>query len=162
MAEVVDINDIQMLLDQGKDPKEIFAYVEDENENNILCVCLGDKMWNFLKVPENKLVCSDWYRLTLPFSEGFGIVRRNDDRWNFVKPDGSMLCSDWYEYVTDFNDGFGIVKRSSDCKYNFVKPDGRLLSNKWYLRIIEFKDGFAKVLTDDGWRYIGTTGKMVD
>lgn len=49
------VNSIQKLLNQGKDPKEVFTYVEDKNENNILCVCLHNEMWNLLKIPENKL-----------------------------------------------------------------------------------------------------------
>lgn len=122
------VRDIQKLLDQGKDPKEVFCYIEDENESNILCVCLHDKMWNFLKVPENKLIYSDWYNLVFSFNEGFGIVRRNSNEYNFVKQDCSLLSNKWYYYITEFNNNFAKVL-IDDC-WKYINTNGNIVDFK--------------------------------
>lgn len=154
------VSDIQKLLEQGKDPKEVFCYVEDENERNILCVCLHDKMWNFLKVPENKLICSDWYILAFPFNEGFGIVRRNDNEYNFVKQDGSLLSNKWYYYIIEFNDGFAKVKNEYD-EWNLLDSNGKEVCQEWYDSIGKFVNGFAKVRKGNWYNFLKKDGTLL-
>lgn len=154
------VNSIQKLLDQGKDPKEVFTYVEDKNENNILCVCLHNEMWNLLKIPENKLVCFKWYYRILEFEDGFAKVENDWHEWNLLNSDGKEVCYEWYDSIGIFSNGFARVRKGN--YYNFLKKDGTILCKNWYDLVKDFNNDFAKVLSDDGWKYIDITGNIIN
>ena len=108
---LVPTSDVQMLLDQGKKPEEIFTDVEDCGIDGLKAVCLNVEKWNILNVSENRILCSEWYKYIDVFYKGFAIVRRGDGKCNLIKSDGSVLCDEWYDLVYDFIDGFARVQR---------------------------------------------------
>ena len=158
---LVPTSDVQMLLDQGKKPSEIFSKMLNSGIDGILIVSLNENKWNFFDASKNMILCSEWYGYVECFYDDFAVVRRGDGKWNFIKPDGSVLCSEWYGYVYDFENGFAFVRRG-DGKWNFIKSDGSILSSEWYKSTDYFYNGFARVQRDDWkWNFIKPDGSIL-
>ena len=146
---LVPTSDVQMLLDQGKNPNKIFSKMLNSGIDGILTVSLNEKKWNLFDASKNMILCSEWYGYVGYFHDGFAVVRRGDGKCNLIKPDGSVLCPEWYDLVYDFKNGFAVVRRG-DGKWNFIKPDGKVLCSEWYKSTGNFHDGFAQVRRGDG------------
>ena len=146
---LVPTSDVQMLLDQGKNPNNIFSKMLKSGIDGILIVSLNEKKWNLFDASKNMILCSEWYGYVGYFYDGFARVQRGDDKCNLIKPDGSVLCDEWYDLVYDFENGFAVVRRG-DGKWNFIKSDGSILSSEWYKSVSDFKKGVAKVQRYDG------------
>ena len=146
---LVPTSDVQMLLDQGKKPSEIFSKMLNSSIDDILIVSLNEKKWNLFDVSKNMILCSEWYGYVGNFYDGFARVQRGDGKYNFIKQDGKVLCSEWYDYVGYFHGGFVRVQRD-DWKWNFIKSDGSILCDEWYKHVDDFEDESAKVERDDG------------
>ena len=158
---LVPTSDVQMLLDQGKNPNKIFSKMIKSGIDGILIVRLNEKKWNIFDVSKNMILCSEWYKDVCYFKNGFARVRRGDGKWNFIKPDGSVLCDEWYDLAYEFESGFARIRRD-DGKYNFIKPDGSVLCPEWYNYTGNFIDGFARVQRDDGkCNFIKPGGKLL-
>ena len=158
---LVPTSDVQMILDQGKNPNKIFNNMLKSGIDGILIVSLNEKKWNLFDVSKNMILCSEWYKDVCYFKNGFARVRRGDGKYNFIKPDGSVLCPEWYNYTVNFIDGFAFVRRD-DLKWNFIKSDGSILSSEWYNLVYDFIDGFAEVQRDDGkYNFIKPDGKLL-
>ena len=158
---LVPTSDVQMLLDQGKNPNKIFSKMFKSSIDGILIVSLNEKKWNLFDASKNMILCSEWYNYTGNFIDGFAVVRRGDGKYNFIKPDGSVLCDEWYDYVSYFKNGFAVVRRV-DGKWNFIKPDGSVLCPEWYNYTGNFIDGFARVQRDDWkWNFIKPDGSIL-
>ena len=108
---LIPTEDVQILLDKGKKPSEIFSKMLKSGIDGILIVSLNEKKWNLFDVSKNMILCSEWYGYVGCFKNGLARIRRDDLKWNFIKPDGSILCSEWYEDVDDFIDGFARIRR---------------------------------------------------
>ena len=153
---LVPTSDVQMLLDQGKKPNKIFSKMLKSGIDGILIVRLNENKWNIFDTSKNMILCSEWYGYVGNFHDGFAVVRRGDDKWNFIKSDGSFLCSEWYKDTGYFYNGFARVQRD-DGKWNFIKSDGSVLCSEWYESTGNFHDGFAFVRRGDGkWNFIKT------
>ena len=158
---LVPTSDVQMLLDQGKNPNKIFSKMLKSGIDGILIVRLNEKKWNIFDVSKNMILCSEWYKDVCYFKNGFARVRRGDGKWNFIKPDGSVLCDEWYDLAYEFESGFARIRRD-DGKYNFIKPDGSVLCPEWYNYTGNFIDGFAFVRRDDGkYNFIKPDGSVL-
>ena len=158
---LVPTSDVQMLLDQGKKPSEIFSKMLNSGIDGILIVSLNENKWNFFDISKNMILCSEWYGCVGYFHDGFAIVRRGDLKCNFIKPDGSVLCDEWYDLVYDFENGFAFVRRG-DGKWNFIKSDGSILCDEWYKSTDYFYNGFARVQRDDWkWNFIKPDGSIL-
>ena len=154
-------SDVQMLLDQGKKPSEIFSKMLNSGIDGILIVSLNENKWNCFDASKNMILCSEWYGYVECFHDGFAVVRRGDGKWNFIKPDGSVLCDEWYDLVYDFENGFARVQRD-DGKYNLIKSDGSVLCPEWYDYVGYFHGGFAQVRRDDWkWNFIKPDGSIL-
>ena len=158
---LVPTSDVQMLLDQGKKPSEIFSKMLNSGIGGILIVSLNENKWNFFDASKNMILCSEWYGCVGYFHDGFAIVIRGDGKYNFIKSDGSVLCDEWYDLVYDFENGFAFVRRG-DGKWNFIKSDGSILSSEWYKSTDYFYNGFARVQRDDWkWNFIKPDGSIL-
>ena len=158
---LVPTSDVQMLLDQGKNPNKIFSRMLNSGIDGILIVSLNEKKWNLFDVSKNMILCSEWYVYVGYFYDGLAKVARDNGDYNFIKPDGSVLCDEWYDYVGNFYDGFARVQRG-DSKCNLIKPDGSILCSEWYKDVCYFKKGVAKVQRDDlKWNFIKTDGSIL-
>ena len=157
---LVPTSDVQMLLDQGKKPSEIFSKMLNSGIDGILTVSLNENKWNFFDASKNMILCSEWYDFVGYFYDGFVRVQRDDGKYNFIKPDGKVLCSEWYDYVGYFHGGFAFVRRG-DGKCNFIKQDGKLLCSEWYDYVSGFKNGFAFVIGDGKCNLIKPDGSIL-
>ena len=159
---LVPTSDVQILLDKGKKPSEIFSKMLKSGIDGILIVSLNEKKWNLFDASKNMILCSEWYGYVGCFHDGFSRVQRGDGKMNYIKPNGKSLRSEWYHYVGDFKNGFAFVRRD-DGKYNFIKPDGSILCSEWYKDVCDFKkSGFARVQRDDlKWNFIKPDGKVL-
>ena len=158
---LIPTEDVQILLDKGKKPSEIFSKMLKSGIDGILIVSLNEKKWNLFDTSKNMILCSEWYGYVGYFHDGFAVVRRGDDKWNFIKPDGSFLCSEWYKDTCYFYNGFARVQRD-DGIWNLIKPDGSVLCSEWYKDTDYFYNGFARVQRDDGkWNFIKSDGSVL-
>ena len=60
---------------------------------------------------------------------GFGIVRREDGLWNYVKPDGTFLSTEWFEFAGDFYEGIAEVQRENG-EWCYLTTDGTLTEKR--------------------------------
>ena len=160
---LVPTSDVQMLLDQGKNPNKIFSKMLNSGIDGILIVILNENKWNLFDASKNMILCSEWYDCVGYFHDGFSRVQRGDGKMNYIKPNGKSLCSEWYYYVGDFIDGLARVRRDNG-DYNFIKQDGYVLFGKWlkYHYVGYFHDGFARVQRNDlKWNFIKLNGDVL-
>ena len=123
---LVPTSDVQILLDKGKKPSEIFSKMLKSGIDGILIVSLNENKWNLFDVSKNMILCSEWYDLVYDFENGFAFVRRGDGKWNFIKPDGSILCSEWYKTVSDFKKGVAKARRY-DGQICYIDTKGEIV-----------------------------------
>ena len=97
-------SDVQSLLDNGKNPSEIFTNVINcENENDLCMVYINNCKWNFMNMKEKKILCKNWYKGIADFVNGFARVQKDILNQNFVNTHGEELSPTQYQHVFDFN-----------------------------------------------------------
>ena len=97
----------------------------------------------------------------LYFLDGFAIVRRRNNEYNFINTKGKLLSEQWFEWVSNFFNGFAVVRRE-DTLYNLIDTNGNYLFDKWFSYIDYFKDGIARVQrSDKQCNYINKNGKII-
>ena len=97
-------SDVQSLLDNGKNPYEIFTNVINcENENDLCMVHINNCKWNFMNMKEKKILCKNWYKGIADFVNGFARVQKDILNQNFVNTHGEELSPTQYQHVFDFN-----------------------------------------------------------
>ena len=140
----IRFEEVQSLLDSGKQPEEIFEIIFPE-KGGFRMVMLSSKCIYLDK--NNKLLSNIWFDNGGDFWEGFGVVELNGKQ-NYIKPDGTLLSKQWFDVCHRFYNGLGQVKLNG--KKNMIKPNGKLLFDKWFnnLDINAFK--YLPIETDDG------------
>ena len=154
---IVMFDEVQDLLDSGKDPKDIFDYFNGFNEG-VAVVKLNSK-WNIIDI-KGKLLYNQWFEYFGNFKEGFSIVKLNG-KWNFIDTKGNLLSpNQWFDYVYYFKDGFACIKLND--KWNFIDTNGKLLSpNKWFEQASNFNEGFSVVKLNGMWNFINTKCELL-
>ena len=122
IMEKIKFEEVQSLLDSGKQPKEIFDRVDVEAEG-FRVVELNEK-YNYLDVNGKLLSPDQWFDYCWYFQEGFGIVELNYKR-NYLKPDGTLLSDTWFDDCQDFDNGFAKVVLNGETCY--INQNGELL-----------------------------------
>ena len=98
----------------------------------------------------------------LYFSDGFAVIKREDEKYNLIDAQGKLLSEQWFNWVGNFYDEFARVQRSTDDLWNFITKDGKILSDEWFIDAYYLDDGFAKVKRTNGeWAKIDKTGKII-
>ena len=98
----------------------------------------------------------------LYFSDGFAVIKREDEKYNLIDAQGKLLSEQWFEWVCNFYDEFARVQRSTDDLWNFINKQGKILSDEWFIDAYYLDDGFAKVKRTNGeWAKIDKTGKII-
>ncbi len=151
---VILLDEVQDLLDSGKNPEEIFDYYGNFNEG-LAMVRLNGK-YNFINI-EGRL-SSQWFDWCGDFNEGFARVKLND-KTNFINRENKLLSSQWFDLSGDFREGFARVKLND--KTNFINREGRLLSSQWFNGCGDFNEGFARIRLNDKYNFINGEGRML-
>ena len=98
----------------------------------------------------------------LYFSDGFAVIKREDEKYNLIDAQGKLLSEQWFEWVCNFYDEFARVQRSTDDLWNFINKQGKILSDEWFIDAYYLDDGFAEVKRTNGeWAKIDKTGKII-
>ena len=98
----------------------------------------------------------------LYFSDGFAVIKREDEKYNLIDAQGKLLSEQWFEWVCNFYDEFARVQRSTDDLWNFINKQGKILSDEWFIDAYYLDDGFAKVKRTNGeCAKIDKNGKIV-
>ena len=100
---------------------------------------------SFNEVIEN----TEWWKNNnvldlLYYSEGFAVIQRGGNLYNFIDKQGNILSNEWFDYVWHFQDEFAVVQRS-DGLWNFIDKQGNYLSEEWFYHVSNFCEGFAAV-----------------
>ncbi len=128
-------------------------------QHGLAKVKLAKKRFNFL-THEGKFLFQSHIVFWEEAKEGLVRAQREDEKWNFIRPDGSLLSPDtWFRYVTPFKNRLAMVMLE-DEKYNYIRTDGSLLSpNLWFRFAGDFEEGYAVVqLADLKYNCIKTDG----
>ena len=152
---VILFDEVQDLLDSGKNPKEIFDACSYFSEG--FAVVLLNGKCNFIN-REGKLLLSQWFDECSDFNEGFAKVVLND-KHNFINEEGKILFSQWFDYCDNFSDGFAAVELNN--KRNYINREGKLLSPQWFDMCYRFRDGFANVRLNGKLNFINREGKLL-
>ena len=155
--ENIKFEEVQSLLDSGKQPEEIFDWI-DFNYDWFSRVKLNNK-FNYID-EINKLLSPDlWFdNIAGAFWDKLVIVTLNGKQ-NYMKPNGKLLSDTWFDWCEDFQDGFGMVGLNGEK--NYIKSDGTFLSDIWFDECWGFKGGFAKVELNGEMCYINQNGELL-
>lgn len=116
----IKFEEVQSLLDGGKQPEEIFDWV-GSSYNGFRVVGLNYKR-NYID-ENNKLLSKKWFDTCCGFSDWFGVVEIND-KSNYIKFDGTFLSEQWFDMCYDFSNGLGKVEL--DGKEYKIDKDGNV------------------------------------
>ena len=158
--EKIKFEEVQSLLDSGKQLEEIFQYVSYFDPiNGIRTVGLNYK-YNYLD-KNNKLLSPDlWFDSVGDFYEHFGVVRIGY-KYNYIDEKGKLLSNIWFDFCLYFRNGFGIIYLNG--KWNCIKPDGKLISDIWFdVMPVYCRGGIARTKADNKRYIIDKDGKMYE
>lgn len=167
----VPFNMVQKLLDDGKDPSDVFQVVHAVH-NGISVVELNRK-YNFIKreitqdsfgdnVYSTKLISNKWFLYAEQFdADGFAKVWIDTNKLNIINSEGNLLLpGNGVDYIGGFDkSGYAIIR--NNVKFNLLSTNGNLISNKWFDEIKNLKNGVANVSIDGKWNLINTEGKFL-
>lgn len=117
-------DEVQELLDSGKDPSEIFDDVGSFCDG-YACIKLNKKC-NFIDTKGNILL-NTWFDYVDSFCDGYACVKLNY-KYNFIDTKGNLLSHTWFDYVGEFYDGYAYVKLNK--KYYYLDRNGVLYDRK--------------------------------
>ncbi len=155
---IVTFNNVQELLDSGKEPSEVFDYCSTFSEG-FARIKLNDK-FNYIN-ENNKLLSKIWFDDCDNFHYGFACVQLGE-KCNYIDTNGEIISpNQWFDWCDDFYDGFAVVKVGK--KWNYIDKNGELLStNQWFDYCDDFYEGVAKVLLNNEWVKINTNGEILN
>ena len=82
---------------------------------------------------------NEWLKSVSCFYNGFSVVQRGYNQYNFIDRQGKLLSDEWFKSVDYFNkDGFARVQRK-DGKWNFITKDGKIISDEWFKSVEDFQ-----------------------
>ena len=149
-------DEVQGLLDSGKNPKEIFDDYAGKFHDGFAWVELNDK-FNFINT-QGKLLSNQWFDDVGNFYKGFARLALNGKR-NFINTEGKLLSNQWFDSASDFQTG--IARVELDNKYNLINTEGKFISNQWFDGADYFCGGFAVVVLNGKRNFINTEGKLL-
>ena len=152
---IVLFDEVQELLDSGKEPEEIFDWVHNL-ENGLVQVKLNEK-YNYINT-KGKLLSDKWFDYIDFFHDGCARVKLNG-KWNLINTEGKFVSNTWFDDANYFQDGFAGMKLNK--KWNFISTEGKLLSDTWFKSVGLFFDGFAWVFLNRKYNFIDTKGKFL-
>ena len=121
-------SDVQSLLDNGKNPSEIFTNVINcENENDLCMVYINNCKWNFMNMKEKKILCKNWYKGIADFVNGFARVQKDILNQNFVNTHGEELSPTQYQHVFDFNIYGLAAVFTKDKEWHHINTKGEIV-----------------------------------
>ena len=158
----IKFEEVQNLLDSGKQPEEMFDWVNDESDG-FGVVKLNNK-WNYLD-ENNKLLSDKWFDICYKFEEGFGKVILNGEAC-YINQNGELLYKnsiikenikfedaqslldsgkapkEVFDFVNIEFGGFREVRLNN--KYNYIDENNKLLSPElWFDECGIFKNDFG-------------------
>ena len=153
---IILFDEVQELLDSGKNPEEIFTVIYDADINGIMKVMLYNK-YNFIN-SQNKLISKQWFDGAFRFQDGFARVELNN-KYNYINQEGRLISNQWFDDAYNFNDEFAKVELNG--KYNYINTEGKYLSNQWFDFVSDFYGEFAKVGLNGKYNYINQEGRLI-
>jgi hypothetical protein len=108
----------------------------------------GTKMWS----PAVHL------RSAHDFKEGYALVH-DLKFYNLLSTDGTWFFQKWKPDVKEFDSGVTLVSRGNQTQ--FYDGKGDMLRGDDFKQVDYFKNGFARVLTNEGYNFIGRNGKFL-
>ena len=154
---IILFDEVQELLDSGKEPEEIFDKVYGFY-NGYARVKLNGK-WNWISA-DNRLVSpNQWFYFVYNFFNGYAVVELNG-KYNWIDINGNYLSEQLFDWCDKFYNGYARVKLND--KYNFFNADKRLVSpNQWFDICGCFSNGYARVELNCKYNLIDTNGNYI-
>ena len=154
---VILFDEVQELLDNGKNPGHIFDLVWNFFDGYAV-VELNHK-WNWIST-DNRLVSPEqWFDYCFNFFNGYARVKLNG-KYNLFNTDNRLVSpNQWFELCVDFNEGYAKVKLND--KWNFIDTKGNYLSEQWFDLCDDFSNGYAMVELNGKYNWIDTNGNYL-
>lgn len=152
----IKFEEVQGLLDDGKEPEEVFNWVDWDAEG--FRVVELDGKHNYLD-ENNKILSPDlWFDIANSFRYKLGVVTLNG-KDNYIKPDGTLLFEHWFDNCHKFYEGFAVV--NNDYKWNYINEKGKFLSDTWFDYCSGFNNGLGMVTLKDKCNLIKPDGTLL-
>ena len=154
--ENIKFEEVQSLLDSGKDPEEIFDKVEKCVFYKCFLVELNGKI-NCLNSKDNKLLSPDlWFDECI--QKGEGLLIRVGDKYNFLNKIGKFI-SDWFdEYIEYSTYRWNLIRRGNE--WNTVSKYGYMVNKQWFDKIIKDYE-IPRIRKGEKYNYIGYAGQIL-
>ena len=153
---IIMFDEVQELLDSGKNPKEIFDHIYNFN-NGYACVALNNK-FNWISA-DNRLVSpNQWYDNCSDFNDGYAIVNLNN-KWNFIDTNFKYLSKQWFDTCGNFCEGYACIQIYN--KWNWIDRNCNYLTEQWFDTCGDFNEGYAIVKLNGKWNFIDTNGNYI-
>ena len=149
---VILFDEVQELLDNGKNPKEIFDSVYDFC-NGYERVKLNGK-YNLIST-DNRLVSNEkWFDWCQDFYDGYAVAQLNN-KYNFIDTNGNYISKQWFDVCYGFHECYAIVKLND--KYNFIDTNCKYITDQWFDYACDFNEnGYAIVGLNSKYNLIDT------
>lgn len=158
--ENIKLDEVQNLLDSGKDPEEVLDLVKIEM-GGFRVVRLNGK-WNYLD-KNNKLLSSDrWFDWCGSFDYYcYGVGEVNcSKKINYINRSGELLSPVWADSWSYFYEGIAAIKINDGFNFVSAKRSGLLLGD-WVQDYTNFHRGGAMIKYCDKYNFIDTDGKLL-
>ena len=155
----VPFNMVQTMLNNGTDPRKLFADIDDFYKG--LAVVQLNGKFNWLRQDNGQLLSNQWFDRFSGFREGLARVKLNGKE-NWLRQDnGQLLSNQWFDRCGNFNEGLACVRLND--KSNWIRQDnGQLLSDQWFDECSIFNGGLATVRLNTKWYYMRKDGVLCD
>ena len=153
---VILFDEVQGLLDNGKEPEDIFDCAGFFN-NGSSSVRLNGK-WNWISKDYRLLSQKKWFDYVWEFRNGYARVNLNE-KWNFIDTNGNYLSEQWFDWCDSFDNGYAVAQLNN--KWNFIDTKGNILSEQWFDTCMNFYEGYACIKIDNKWNFIDTNGNYI-
>lgn len=143
------------------------------SNHNWLVVKRKEGEENYINSSSGKFLSQTNFLKCIPFHEGFGRVKLQNKKWNFINLEGNLLFQDisyennhplnegWFDRCDDFNEGFARIF-FDQLGVRFVKYTGEFLDTPYFEDAGDFHEGLAKVkLEGKGWNFIKKDGSIL-
>ena len=126
----VPFGDVEMLLQQGRQPKDIFKEIKP-CKNGLYLVQLNDS-WNYLNPKTKSLLSKQWFYSATDFSDGFAAVSLDYNKGNYMREDGTFLYDKWIDgAVKPFNNGYATYRTfGKDWGMYIINTKGEIVNKE--------------------------------
>ena len=126
--------------------------------NNGVLMLQEGRFYQYYDIFKQRPISNDRYAYMFPFGENTGLVRKENNEWNFVKRDGTYLYKEDFHMIRD--DGNGYIIATTNRRQLILDKEGNSVMDKswpW----VEMFNGTYGIVELDGEIKVDDDGNMI-